>query len=113
MGKTQAVYQSDSKIVSPCEHIVSGSMRKPSRSTNYQSLTLAQQLYSQGEKDAGRIRQAMIDLIKKQPLAEKIDYVSIADAETMEELDEVKPPALVSLAVKIGKPRLIDNIVLE
>jgi pantoate--beta-alanine ligase len=79
----------------------------------YQSLKLAQQLWSQGEKDAKRIRQVMIDLIKKQPLAEKIDYVSIASAETLEELDEVKPPAVVSLAVKIGKPRLIDNVVLE
>ena len=54
----------------------------------------------------------MIELIQKQPLA-KIDYVSIADAETLEELDTIKTPALVSLAVKIGKPRLIDNIVLE
>lgn len=76
----------------------------------YQSLSLARQLWSQGEKDAQRIRQAMTDLIKKEPLAEKIDYVSIANAETLEELDEVKPPAVVSLAVKIGKPRLIDNI---
>ena len=79
----------------------------------WQSLKLAQQLWSQGEKDAEKIRQQMIALIQKQPLAERIDYVSIADAETLEELDEVKPPALVSLAVKIGKPRLIDNIVLE
>ena len=78
----------------------------------YQSLTLAQKLYSQGERDAGRIRRQMIELIQKQPLA-KIDYVSIADAETLEELDTIKPPALVSLAVKIGKPRLIDNVVLE
>ena len=40
-------------------------------------------------------------------------YVSVADTETLEELDEVKPPALVSLAVKISKTRLIDNIMLE
>ena len=53
----------------------------------------------------------MIDLIQKQPLA-KIDYVSIANAETLDELDTVKPPALVSMAVKIGRTRLIDNIVL-
>ena len=78
----------------------------------YQALNLAKQLWSQGEKDAERIRREMMSLIQKQPLA-KIDYVSIADNETLEELDEVKPPALVSLAVKIGKPRLIDNIVLE
>lgn len=79
----------------------------------YQSLKLAQQLWSQGEKDAEKIRQKMTELIRRQPLAEKIDYISIADAETLEELDEVKPQAVVSLAVKIGKPRLIDNIILE
>jgi pantoate--beta-alanine ligase len=76
----------------------------------YQALMLAQRLYSEGEKDAKLIRRQMRELIQKQPLAE-IDYISIADAETLDELDEVKPPALVSLAVKIGKTRLIDNVV--
>jgi pantoate--beta-alanine ligase len=78
----------------------------------YQALTLAQKLWSQGEKDAQRLRQEMIKLIQKQPLA-NIDYVSVANAETLDELDTVSPPALVSLAVKIGKTRLIDNVVLE
>jgi pantoate--beta-alanine ligase len=78
----------------------------------YRALTLAQKLWSQGERDAKRLRQEMIALLKKEPLAE-IDYVSIANAETLDELDEVTPPALVSLAVKISSTRLIDNIVLE
>jgi len=78
----------------------------------YQALSLAQQLWSQGETDAQRLRDEMIGLIQKQPLA-KIDYVSIADAETLDELEKVNPPALVSLAVKIGTTRLIDNIVLQ
>jgi len=78
----------------------------------YQALSLAQGLWAQGEKDAGRIRQQMLALIQKEPLAD-IDYVSIADTETLDELDTVKSPALVSLAVRIGKTRLIDNIVLE
>jgi len=77
----------------------------------YQALSLAQQLWSRGEKDAQRLRQEMIGLIQKQPLA-SIDYVSIADAETLDELETVNPPALVSLAVKIGNTRLIDNMVL-
>ena len=78
----------------------------------YHALGLAQKLWSQGEKDAQTIRQQMTALIQKQPLA-NIDYVTIADTETLDELDRVKPQALVSLAVKIGKTRLIDNIVLE
>jgi pantoate--beta-alanine ligase len=78
----------------------------------YQALTLAQRLSQQGEKDAEHIRQEMIGHIQSQPLA-NIDYVSIADADTLDELDMVRLPALVSLAVKIGKTRLIDNIVLK
>ncbi len=77
----------------------------------YQALALAQKLWSQGERDAERIRQEMITLIQKEPLVD-IDYVSVADAETLDELDTVTPPALVSLAVKIGRTRLIDNVVL-
>jgi pantoate--beta-alanine ligase len=52
----------------------------------------------------------MTALIKQQPLA-NIEYISIADAGTLEELDRVKPPALVSMAVRFGKTRLIDNVV--
>jgi pantoate--beta-alanine ligase len=78
----------------------------------YQALTLAQKLWSQGETDAQHLRQQITSLIQKQPLA-KIDYVSIANPETLDELDKVKSPALVSMAVNIGNTRLIDNIVLE
>lgn len=78
----------------------------------YRALTLAQRLWLQGEIDAERLRQQMTTVLQKQPLA-TIDYVSIADAETLDELETVKPPTLVSMAVKIGSTRLIDNIVLQ
>ena len=77
----------------------------------YRSLKLAEQRWGQGTRDAARLREEMKALIQKEPRVE-IDYISIADAVTLEELDEIKPPALVSLAVRIGKTRLIDNIVL-
>jgi len=77
----------------------------------YQALSLAQKLWLQGEKDAEKLRQEMIAIIQKEPLA-NIDYVSIADPQTLDELDKVNPPALVSMAVKIGTTRLIDNVVL-
>ncbi|MDD5510076.1 MAG: pantoate--beta-alanine ligase [Dehalococcoidales bacterium] len=77
----------------------------------YRALCLAQRLWREGETDAGRLRREMIALIEKEPLA-IIDYVSIAGTDTLNELDEVKPPVLVSLAVRIGGTRLIDNIVL-
>ena len=77
----------------------------------YRALTLAQKLWSQGERDAEKLRRHITDLIQQEPLA-TIDYVSIANAETLDELETVTPPALVSLAVKIGETRLIDNVVL-
>jgi len=78
----------------------------------FKALTLARQLRRGGEKDAGKIRRQMTSLIQKEPLAQ-IDYVSIADAETLEELNLIDHPALASLAVRIGKTRLIDNVSLE
>jgi pantoate--beta-alanine ligase len=78
----------------------------------FKALTLARQLREGEEKDAEEIRRQMTSLIQKEPLAQ-IDYVSIADAETLEELSLLDRPALASLAVRIGKTRLIDNMALE
>ena len=78
----------------------------------YEALQLAQQLFDKGERNADYLRRQMTTLIRKQPLA-SIEYVSLADSETLDELKEIKTPALISLAVRIGKTRLIDNIVLK
>jgi pantoate--beta-alanine ligase len=78
----------------------------------FKALTLARQLYWSGERDAEKIRQRMTLLIQKEPLAQ-IDYISIANADTLEELDLLDRPAVASLAVKIGRTRLIDNMPLE
>jgi pantoate--beta-alanine ligase len=78
----------------------------------FKALTLARRLRGGGEKDAENIRRQMTALIQKEPLAQ-IDYVSIADAETLEELNSLDRPAVASLAVRIGKTRLIDNMPLE
>ena len=75
------------------------------------ALLLAAQLSSQGESSASAIRKRMRQAITKFPAA-SIDYISIADADNLDELDIIDRPALVSLAVRIGKTRLIDNVVL-
>ena len=75
----------------------------------YRSLKFAEDL---GNSDANEIRRRMHDLIDTEPLA-TADYVSVADAETLEELDVVDRPALVSVAVHIGGTRLIDNILIH
>ena len=78
----------------------------------YKALSLAKQLWQEGETNADAIRREMRLLIHQEPLAHE-DYVSIADALTLEELSTIDCPALASLAVRIGKTRLIDNMLLE
>ena len=78
----------------------------------FQSLTLAKNMWSVGEHDSAKIRTAMLNLIKRAPLG-KIEYISIADALTLRELETAQAPAVISIAVKFGKTRLIDNILLE
>jgi pantoate--beta-alanine ligase len=78
----------------------------------FKALTLARNRREKGERNAETVRQEMTSLISQEPLA-KIEYVSIADAQTLEELSKIDRPALVSLSVRFGKTRLIDNMLLE
>ncbi len=77
----------------------------------WRSMNLARGLWEEGERDAGRIRQEMLDFISREPLA-RVDYVSIADPLTLKELTRLDGPALISMAVYLGKTRLIDNTTL-
>lgn len=84
---------------------------RPAANVLYRSLMLAQDMYHQGEREAGKIKAAMAELVSKAPGA-NIDYISIADIETLADVEEISGKVLVSMAVRIGKPRLIDNIIL-
>ena len=77
----------------------------------YRALCLAQELVLRGQRDADTVREAMRECIAGEALA-SIDYVSLADAETLEELAAIDRTALSSLAVRIGETRLIDNVLL-
>jgi pantoate--beta-alanine ligase len=72
------------------------------------SLDLAEKMIREGEKNAGRLRQMMIELISTEPLA-RIDYVEIVDLKTLETVDRLDRDALIALAVFVSKTRLIDN----
>ena len=78
----------------------------------YRSLRQAKEAYDTGERSADMLRQVMKDVLASEPLA-NVQYVSCADYETLEELETVERKALLSMAVFIGKTRLIDNFVLE
>ena len=75
------------------------------------SLRAAKEAYEKGERDAEKIRGKMKEVLAGEPLAD-VQYVSCADYDTLEELETVTGKALLSMAVFMGKTRLIDNVVL-
>ena len=77
----------------------------------HRALMLAETSYADSVLDARVLRREMLELLEAEPSA-CVEYVSVADAGTLVELDTIDRPALVSMAVRIGGVRLIDNIVL-
>ena len=78
----------------------------------YRALSRGEELWAKGETDARRLTAVVKDVLESEPLLDAIDYVSVADAETLEELAEVAGRAMVSTAVRMGSLRLIDNVML-
>jgi len=76
------------------------------------SLSAAKSAYDSGERQAEKIRAMVREIVGGEPLA-RLQYVSCADYDTLEELETVSGKALLSMAVYFGKTRLIDNFVLE
>lgn len=80
----------------------------------YRALSAAKELWEKGERRGRPLRETMSHMIAAEPLA-RPDYVSVADPLTLQELDDRgdAQQALASLAVRIGKTRLIDNFILQ
>ena len=113
----------------PCEVVIGATVREPdglamsSRNAYltpqqrergavlFAALTAAQERYAAGERGAEALRAAMLARLTEVPEA-TIDYVSVADPNTLAELEQVTDGALLSLAVRFGATRLIDNVVL-
>jgi len=77
-----------------------------------QSLKNAQALVEKGLRDASEIIDAAAALIRSYPETE-IDYISVCDPDTLDDVATINRPALMALAVKVGKARLIDNMILK
>ena len=75
----------------------------------YAALSAAEAAYDHGERSAEVLRARMTDAIEAEPMA-RLDYVSVADADSLAELQRVSGPALALLAVWIGRTRLTDNM---
>ncbi len=74
----------------------------------HRALAAGAALHGAGERDATALRDEIRRVLAAEPLA-RVEYVSCADAATLEELRTVDRPALLSLAARFGATRLIDN----
>lgn len=105
------VREEDGVALSSRNVYLSPDQRVQARSLS-QSLCLARGLAAEGERRAAVLKQRMRARIEQEPDT-RIDYVSIADSGTLDELTTLDRPALISMAVRVGKTRLIDNIVVD
>jgi pantoate--beta-alanine ligase len=78
----------------------------------YQSLRKCEELVGDGVTDTKSVIAEMRQILSRAPAME-IEYVSILDAETLDEIASVERRALAAVAVKLGKARLIDNILVD
>lgn len=82
----------------------------------YKSLQFANQRILTGTTDFKKLASEMKKIIRSKQTVNKIDYISFSDEETLEEIQEKsgdKRKILISLAVRFGNVRLIDNIVIK
>lgn len=104
------VREADGLAMSSRNAYLSGANREAATVLS-RALRAAEAAYAAGERN-GRLLQTLIaDTINAEPLA-RLDYASVADPITLQELDMIVEGALLSTAVFIGKTRLIDNILL-
>jgi pantoate--beta-alanine ligase len=75
------------------------------------SLFALRDRYLAGERDAETLRRLVCDAFAAEPGA-RLEYVSVADARDLVELDVVDVSSVVSLAARVGPTRLIDNVLL-
>ena len=105
------VRDSDGLALSSRNYRLSASERESAR-VLYGALRLAQKLCAEGVTDAVQVKAQMLRLIDAQNDV-RLDYVSIVDPDTFEEVDVVERSAVVAIAACVGSTRLIDNVVLE
>ncbi len=95
---------SRNKYLSPGERKSALSLKK--------SIDRAATLVEGGERDTGRIKSSLEKIIRSHPFTE-IEYISICDPLTMEDIDVINGKVLLALAAKVGRTRLIDNCLID
>lgn len=84
--------------------------QRPQAAALYQALMMAKSLIEKGERNAQVIKDHLRRYIERLAAA-TIDYIEIVDTTHLQPLAVLQGEVLIALAVKIGKPRLIDNII--
>jgi pantoate--beta-alanine ligase len=79
----------------------------------YRALQSGEKLIREGERKTGDVIQNISDIITRNIAGSRIDYVSAADPDTLEDIDTIKDGVLLAAAVYVGTTRLIDNILVE
>jgi pantoate--beta-alanine ligase len=81
----------------------------------FQSLQRAENLISNGERNSSSIKNEMVKIISSKQSVTAIDYISITNENTLDELETLSSgnKILISLAVRFGNTRLIDNTVIQ
>jgi pantoate--beta-alanine ligase len=105
------VREADGLAMSSRNAYLTPALRKQAVVLN-QALILAEKQVNNGVTDTSALRTGMMALIRKQPHA-VIDYVSIVDPATLEDVDAIRGTAVAAVAVKFGTARLIDNRILH
>jgi pantoate--beta-alanine ligase len=105
------VRQADGLAASSRNKYLSAAQRKDAALV-YAALQEAELFIKAGRRKSSELIGEMEKILKISKQI-KIDYISVVDAQTLDNLDEVKGKVLIALAVKIGSTRLIDNIVID
>ena len=103
----------DSGLAISSRNLYLSAEERESAAIIHRALATAKESFKKGERHAAKLSDTVRSTIETEPHA-RLDYVSIADAETLEPLDKIDDhPVLIAVAAYIGKTRLIDNIVVN
>jgi pantoate--beta-alanine ligase len=107
------IVREDSGLAISSRNLYLTSDEQKSATVIHRALAQAKKAYKEGERSAGRIAELIRTTVESEPRA-RLDYVTVADAETLEKVDKIdERPTLIAVAAYIGKTRLIDNTILN
>jgi pantoate--beta-alanine ligase len=107
------IVREDSGLAISSRNLYLTSDEQKSATVLHKALKQAKTAFKEGERNASRITEVIRNAVESEPRA-RLDYVTVADAETLEKVDRLDDrPILIALAAYVGKTRLIDNTILN